>query len=219
LQIHKLDIKKILQVKHYSIILSTVGFFFFLGFSNLRAEDEKILSFEEHCVAYTTPEKILFFSEYLVIGKSCNVKAWVENYEKKLKFKVKIPVDSFNSGISARDDDVMEILKAKHYPNILFETDWLSEDEVKKTILDGQGIVNGVLTVSGRDYSISFNLIIYRKIKNYSFRATLDSNYNFFKITPPKLGIFAKVFNSIKIVVNLQSDQIIGFEKVINLKN
>jgi len=35
---------------------------------------------------------------------------------------------------------------------------------------------------------------------------------------PPKLGIFAEVINNIKIVVNLQSDQITGFEKVINLR-
>jgi len=205
-------------LNHYSIILYTVSFLFLLGFSNLKAEDEGILSSEENCVAYVTPEKILFFTEYLVIGKSCNVKTWVENNQNKYKFKVKIPVNSFNSGISARDDDVMELLKAKHYPNILFETNWLSEEEIKKIFLDGRGEVDGVLTVSGRDYTISFNISISRKIKKYSFRTTIDSNYTFFKITPPKLGIFAEVFNNIKIVVNLQSDQIRGFEKVINLE-
>ena len=203
-------------MNHYSIIIYAVSILLFYEFSTLKAEDKEILSSEEHCAAYATPEKILFFSEYLVIGKSCKLQTWIETDRNKSKFKVKIPVNSFNSGISSRDNDVMEILKAKHYPNILFETGWLPEDKIKKIILDGQGIVNGVLTVSGRDYSISSKLIVSRKIKNYSFRTTLDSNYTFFNITPPKFGIFAEVFNSIKIVVNLQSDQIIGFEKVIN---
>ena len=205
-------------MKRFGIILFTVNFLFSNGFSSLKAEDEEILSSEEHCVAYTTPEKILFFPKYLVIGKSCKIKAWLEINENKYKFKVKIPVNSFNSGISARDDDVMEILKAKNYPNILFETNWLSEDEIKIFFLDGRAEVDGVLTVSGKDYKIFFNMYISRKIKKYSFRATIDSNYTFFKIMPPKLGIFAEVINNIKIVVNLQSDQITGFEKVINLR-
>ena len=60
------------------------------------------------------------------------------------------------------------------------------------------------------------DMIITRKGKNYSFSGTLDTNYTFFNLNPPKLGILAEVINIIKIVVNLQSDQIIGFEKVIN---
>ena len=84
--------------------------------------------------------KILFFQKYIVIGKSCKLQTWTETIGEKSKFKVKIPVDSFNSGISARDDDVMEILKAKHYPNILFETNWLSEDEIKKYCLINYGV-------------------------------------------------------------------------------
>ena len=205
-------------MNHYSIIIYAVSILLFYEFSILKAEDKEIISSEEHCAAYSTPEKILFFSEYFVIGKSCKLQTWIETDRNKSKFKVKIPVNSFNSGISSRDDDVMEILKAKHYPNILFETDWMTEDEIKIIILGGQGIVNGVLTVSGRDYSISSNLVISKKNEHYTFRTTFDSNYTFFNIKPPKLGVFAEVLNRIKIVVNLQSDQITGFKKVINMK-
>ena len=203
-------------MNHYSIILYTISIIFFSGFSNLKAEDKEILSSEEHCVAYATPEKILFFPEYLVIGKSCKVEALLENnYDNKLRFRVNIPADSLNSGISARDDDVMDILEANNYPNIFFETVWLSEDEVKKIILNEKGEVNGVLKLSGQEYPISFNIIVYKNISKYSFKATIDSTYTFFNIDPPKFGIFAQVSNKIKIIVNLQSDQITGFEKVI----
>jgi len=200
-------------MQHFSVILFTVGFIFSSGFLSLKAEDEEILSSEDHCIAYATPEKILFFPEYLVIGKSCKVEAWAENNETKSRFIVNIPVESFDSGISARDDDVMEILEVDNYPNIRFETDWFSDVKIKKILLDGHGNINGILMLAGREYLISLKMIISRKGKNYSFRGTLDTNYTFFNLYPPKLGIFAKVFNIIKIVVNLQSDQISGFGK------
>tara|TARA_Y100000294_G_C8433276_1_gene287712 strand:+ start:29 stop:649 length:621 start_codon:yes stop_codon:yes gene_type:complete len=203
-------------MRHFSVIFFTVGFLFSTGFSSLKAEDEEILSSEVHCVAYTTPEKILFFPDYLVIGKSCKVQAWAEINENQSRFIVTIPVKSFDSGVSARDDDVMEILEADNYQNIRFETDWLSKVEIKKILLDGKGEVNGVLMVSGRDYSISLNMIFSRKGKNYSIRGTFESNYTFFDLSPPTLGIFAEVLNILKIVVNLQSDQITGFKKIIN---
>jgi len=204
------------MMQNLSFILFVFGFMFFSGFSCLKAEDQDIFSPEDHCVAYTTPEKILFFPDYLVIGKNCNVKAWVENNDNKIRFMVNIPLKSFDSGISARDDDVMEILDADNYPNIRFETDWFSKVKIKKFLLDGLGEINGVLMVSGREYLISLDMIFTRKGKNYSFSGTLDTNYTFFNQTPPKLGIFAEVINIIKIIVNLQSDQISGFEKAIN---
>ena len=206
-------------MQHLSVILFIVGFLFSSGFSCLKAEDKEILSPEDHCVAYATPEKILFFPDYQVIGKSCKVKAWAENNEKQLRFIVNIPLKSFDSGVSARDDDVMEILNADNYPNVSFETDWFSKVKIKKFLFDGLGEVNGVLMVSGSEYLISLDMIITKKGKNYSFSGTLDTNYTFFNLNPPKLGIFAEVINMIKIVVNLQSDQISGFEKVINLES
>ena len=41
-----------------------------------------------------------------------------------------------------------------------------------------------------------------RKGNTFSFSGTLDTNYTFFNLNPPKLGIFAEVINIIKIVVN-----------------
>jgi hypothetical protein len=203
-------------MQQLSTILFLVGFLFSPGFSCLKAEDKEILSSEDHCVAYATPEKILFFPDYQVIGKSCKVNAWVENNENQSRFIINIPSNSFDSGVSARDDDVMKILDTDNYPNVRFETDWFSEGKIKKLLLDGLGEVNGVLKLSGREYQISFDMFITRKGKKFSFSGTLDTNYTFFNLNPPKLGIFAEVINIIKIVVNLQSDQIIGFEKVIN---
>ena len=143
----------------------------------MKAEDKEILSSEDHCVAYATPEKILFFPDYQVIGKSCKVNAWVENNENQSRFIINIPSNSFDSGVSARDDDVMKILDTDNYPNVRFETDWFSEGKIKKLLLDGLGEVNGVLKLSGREYQMSFDMFITRKGKKFSFSGTLDTNY------------------------------------------
>ena len=203
----------------FHLFFFTVYFLLSTGISCLEANNEKILSSEDHCVAYATPEKILFFPEYIVIGKSCKIIAKTENNDNQSRFIVDIPLESFNSGVSARDDDVMEILKADKFPNVSFETTWLSKEKIKNILSNGYGNINGLLKISGIEYSISIDIIVSRKGENYSFRGLLVTNYKFFNLIPPKLGILAEVLNSIKIIVNLQSNQIIGFEKVINLES
>jgi len=201
---------------NFSGIFFTVVLLITSGFSILNAEDEEIFSSEDHCVAYATPEKIMFFPDYLVIGKSCEVYARTENNGNKSRFIVDIPVASLDSGVSARDNDVVEILEADNFPNLRFKTDWFHKVKINNFLLDGQGEVSGVLVVSGREYPISFNMIFSKKGQNYLIRGEFETNYTFFDLTPPEFGIFAEVVNKIKIAVNLQSENIIGFEKTIN---
>ena len=46
-------------MQNFRIFLLTISFLFFTGLTSLKAEYEEILSTNEHCVAYATPEKIL----------------------------------------------------------------------------------------------------------------------------------------------------------------
>ena len=106
--------------------------------------------------------------------------------------------------------------QSKDIPNEDFECNpkgdcWCKEIEFPP--LSYSKFINSDICYSPREVKL-----ITKKGKNYSFSGTLDTNYTFFNLNPPKLGIFAEVFNNIKIVANLQSDQIRGFEKVINLE-
>ena len=130
-------------MKTFNIIIYSVLFIFSSEFSYLNANEKEILSPEDHCVAYTTPEKILFFSEYLVIGKNCEIQTSIENNGIQSKLIVNIPIKSFDSGINARDEDVIEILKGKKFPNIRFESDWLSRKKIKKILLGGPEDIKG----------------------------------------------------------------------------
>ena len=99
----------------FFVILFPINFLFSSEFSNVNANNSEIFSSYEHCVAYTTPEKILFFPYYQVVAKSCEVDASAEHNEKQSRFIIKIPIDSFDSGISSRDEDVKQILKDDIY--------------------------------------------------------------------------------------------------------
>ena len=206
-------------MQYLGIILFSGGLLFLSGILSLKAEDEKIILPEEHCVAYTTPEKILFFSDYQVVGKSCKVSSWTEHDGNQLRFVINIPLNSFDSGINARDKDVMKILDADNFPYVRFETDWFSKTKITKILLDGKSQISGFLFVSGRKYLISLDMVFSNRGTNYSFRGILETNYNFFNLSPPRLGVFATVTNFIRIIINLQSEKIVGFEKLIKPKS
>ena len=106
-----------------SIIVFLIVVLFSSGFYSLKAEDENIFSSGDHCLAYRTPKKMFFFTDVIVIGKSCQVNAWSEMKGTKKRFIVTVPVESFDSDSSRRDGVVMEILEEEIHPDLRFETD------------------------------------------------------------------------------------------------
>ena len=165
----------------FKIIFFSFSFIFYSEYSILQAKDNDILSLEEHCVAYSTPERILFFPDYQVIGKSCKIEAWAEKNDKKQsRFIVIVPIESIDSGISSRDADVMKILNADKFPDIRFETNWMLEDKIDKILLDNKGVVSGFLIFAGRKYLINLNITTIKKSSNYIIKAIFDTNYTFF---------------------------------------
>ena len=108
---------------HLSVTFIAIVIFFSSGFSSLKAEDEEVFSSGDHCLAYRTPKKMFYFTDVIVIGKSCQVNALTEMEGTKKRFIVTVPVESFDSDSSRRDEVVMEILEAEEHPNLRFETD------------------------------------------------------------------------------------------------
>ena len=76
---------------------------------------------DDHCLAYRTPKKMFFFTNVIVIGKSCEVQARAENKEQQSRFIVSVPVVSFDSDNGFRDGQVQEILKAEQHPELRFQ--------------------------------------------------------------------------------------------------
>ena len=184
----------------------------------MKAEDEKIFSSGDHCLAYRTPKKMFFFTDVVVIGKSCQVNASTEMEGTKKRFIVTVPVESFDSYNSTRDGVVMEILKADDHSDLRFETDWFSDSEIRNLLESGKGSLKGILSLAGRSYPVSFEMDFFSEGRHYRIEDLLDTNYTAFDMEPPvggPGGFIAIVKDKLVLLAHLQSDQINGFEEAI----
>ena len=203
----------IIPFQMMGIIFFAIVFFSF-GFSSLKAEVEKIFSSGDHCLAYRTPKKMFFFTDVIVIGKSCQVNAWSETKGTKKRFIVTVPVESFDSDNSIRDGVVIEILKAEDYPNLRFETNWFSDSDIRYLLENGGKKLNGILNLAGRSYPVSFQMDFFNLGGHYRIEAHLDTSYSEFEMEPPvggPGGLMAIVKDKLELLAHLQSDQITGF--------
>ena len=203
---------------HLSVAFFASVVLFSFGFSSLKAEDEKIFSSGDHCLAYRTPKKMFFFTDVIVIGKSCQVNASTEMEGTKKRFIVTVPVESFDSDSNRRDEVVMEILKAEDHPDLRFETDWISDSVIRNLLETGKGSLKGILSLAGRSYPVSFQMDFFSEGGNYRIEGHLDTNYTAFDMEPPvggPGGFIAIVKDKLELLAHLQSAQITGFEEAI----
>ena len=129
------------MTKYYLI---SVLFSFFVFSIELNAETKnKIFESHEHCIAYTTPEKIIFFEKHFVIGKNCNLEVKSIKIENLHRFEVSIPIIDFTSGIDARDDSVRDIFKYEEFPKIEFVSKWYSHYDIDNYLMIGKGEIKG----------------------------------------------------------------------------
>lgn len=197
-----------------SIIFFVVVVLFSSGFSSLKAEDEKIFSSGDHCLAYRTPKKMFFFTDVIVIGKSCQINAWTATKGTKKRFIVTVPVESLDSDNSRRDGVVMEILKAEDHPYLRFETDWFADSVIRNLLQTGNGNVKGILSFADRSYPVSFQMNFFNEGGHYGIEGHLVTNYTAFEMEPPvggPGGFMAIVKDKLELLAHLQSDQITGF--------
>jgi len=199
------------MTKYY---LTSFLFSFFVFSIELNAETKnKIFESHEHCIAYTTPEKIIFFEKHFVIGKNCNLEVKSIKIENLYRFEVSIPVIDFASGIDARDDSVRDIFKYEEFPKIEFVSKWYSHYDIDNYLKIGKGEIKGLLYFSGKKLPILLNVFIEKVKKDFLIKGNFETDYNFFDISPPSFGILGKVLNFLDINFILQSVKIKDFDE------
>ena len=195
----------------YYLISILLSFCFFSIELNAETKD-KIFESHEHCIAYTTPEKIIFFSKHYVVGKNCNLEVKIVKIENLYRFEVSIPIIDFKSGIEGRDDSVRDIFKYDEYPKIEFVSKWYSYDDINNFLNIGKGEIKGLLYFSGKKLPILLSF----STKNFKNKLLIEGNfetdYNFFGISPPSFGILGEVLNFLEISFILQSTKIKNFD-------
>ena len=179
---------------------------------------ESVFKSNDHCLAYRTPKKMFFFTKVVVIGKSCEVQARVEKKEQQVRFIVSVPVDSFDSDNSFRDGQVQEILKVEKHPEVRFESVWMTSLQIKNSLKSGKENLRGKLKLAGRTYPVSFTLNLTLVAGKLRIFGHLKTNYSALDIEPPVVGpggFIANVQDNLELLVQLQNDQITGFQEAV----
>ncbi len=141
----------------------------------------------DNCVAYRTNKAVLFMASLDVVGKNCSVKAGATRQDDSYSVEVSIPVDSFDTGNSSRDESVADILKFSESPNLLFKA-----NGVPKNLVDmksGEGFpLKGSLRIGRVAFPVEFTVKIQGEGSEKAVTGVTVTRFTAFKIEPPTIG-------------------------------
>lgn len=157
--------------------------------SSLFAED---VTFPEgkDCVAWKTKKAMFFVKVKDPVGINCKIKIETIPEGAKLRVKVLVPVNGFDSGESMRDSEVVDILKGDKFPNLVFLSEPLDPKEWKTGTPTS---LAGILNVAGNDTPIS--LQVKKEPTKNLVNGSVVSKFTTFKVEPPSVafGVMAKI--------------------------
>ena len=90
--------------------------------------------------------------------------------------------------------------------------------QIKKALKSGKENLRGELTLAGRTYPVSFSLNLTLVAGKLRIVGHLETNYSALDIEPPVVGpggFIANVQDSLELLVQLHSYQIIGFQEAV----
>ena len=88
--------------------------------------------------------------------------------------------------------------------------------QIKNALKSGKENLRGKLKLAGRTYPVSFSLNLTLVAGKLRIVGHLETNYSALDIEPPVVcpgGFIANVQDSLELLVQLHSDQIIGFQE------
>lgn len=148
-------------------------------------------------VAWKTRKRMFLFKEVIPIGvsKNINIKKSVNN-----DFTIIIPKDSFDSGDSDRDKEVVLILKGKKNPNIEFNFNLSKLDIINLKSGDLKNI-KGKLNATDSPIDVTFSISINKDNKE-AIDVKYEGSFSHFGIKPPKVagGAVAKVYDELTLM-------------------
>jgi len=204
------------MLKNLTILLSkTIPIYFLcLGAQNLKANE--IFQQEEHCLAYKTKEKILLFVESDVIGKTCEISARLETERENTRYVVSFPIQSLDSGIDMRDEDIMRILSVDSHPIIRFVSDFVSTDQVLEALIQGRTKLSGMLEVGGYSYKVIFPLEIFEQSGRLVVTGKLVTTLTEFGLELPAIlwGVIAETHDYLELLIHIQLDLVHGLAEL-----
>lgn len=184
-----------------------------LSLSSWAATGASLLDEGAHCVAYKAEKVVLFVSKSDVVGKNCDVSAQVLPEVGGLyHIEVNIPVRSFNSGDSDRDQDVMKLLKADERPEITYRTKALTAEQWKALFAKTEFDLEGELSIGGKTFPLKVQSTYLPKGDAAEVDGIARVKFKDFGIDPPKVlgGVAARAKPDLELHFHLLSQRILG---------
>ena len=198
--------------------LASLIFVYFLGFDTHGLGAEEIFQQEDHCLAYKTEETVLLFFDSIVIGKTCEIFTQVESEEGNTRFIVKFPIHSLDSGVQMRDEDVTEMLTVKSNSNIIFVSDFLTDDQIRSALNNGKSNLGGMLKIADKTYKVIFPLKLSEYSGTWLVTGKLVTSLSQFGLELPSVlaGVIADTRDYLELLVHLRFTLVQGVP-VLNL--
>ncbi|CAM3218718.1 YceI family protein [Rhodothermus bifroesti] len=107
--------------------------------------------------------------------------------------RLHVPVASFSSGNSNRDSNMLEVVEADRFPEVIFESSAIAVERWEQTATgyEGAWVVNGRLTFHGQTQAVAIPVAV--RINNHRFEATgrFSIMLSQFGVRRPKLLLMA----------------------------
>lgn len=178
-----------------------------------------VLSSGSNCVAYKTKKTLALVKRVTVVGKSCKVKVKALKKGAKYGAEVSVPIKSFDSKEKDRDKEVLNILKAKVQPDLLFKTDLLTKGQWEKMLKNGRGAVKGKLMIAKKSYPLT--AIVKVKKGGTELSGNLVTKFSKVGVKPPSVGpggSIAKADDYLELHFNFTSKKLLNKKVIPGLK-
>tara|TARA_B100000579_G_scaffold405742_1_gene391630 strand:+ start:428 stop:1066 length:639 start_codon:yes stop_codon:yes gene_type:complete len=193
--------------------LISLSFIYFLGLETPPLKAEMVFNDEDHCLAYQTEETILLFFDSIVIGKTCEISVRFESTGNGKKLLVSFPIQTLDSGVGLRDKDVTKMLSFETSTDILFVSDYLTEDKISSALSQGKIKLGGLLTVAGKSHRVLFPLkLLLDHSETWLVTGKLITSLSDLGLELPSVlgGVVAETRDYLEILVHLRFQQVKG---------
>ena len=156
---------------------------------------------DKTCVAWKTRKRMFMVKKVEPIGVNCAVKVEAVAEKDARRLRVSVPIASFDSGEPSRDKAVLDILKAKAQPELVFLSKPYGAKEWAELLAGGVATLDGSLAVAGADFPVSLSVAV----ADGAASGSVKGRFTDYKIDPPTVagGVVAKVANELELLYRI----------------
>jgi hypothetical protein len=183
----------------------------------VAAKDTSVFEENSHCVAYRAQKTMFYVATTPVVGKNCDVSAQVLPEVGGLyRIEVNIPIKSFSSGDTSRDEAVAKTLQADVRPELVFRTKAMTVEQWRNLFKQGKFDLDGDLSIGEKNYPIKLKAEYVDRGEVVEVKGISQLQFKDLELSPPKVvaGIVAQAKQDLELLFQLESNRILGADTI-----